>query len=949
MKKLLLMLLCLVASLGAWADNYLPGSWNEWSTSDESMKFVDGKLTLSLEASTTYEFKIYDTGMDGTASKWYGNNGTMVVGNCKGWNFETDANCKITTTTAGNYEFTINWNGSTPQISVFYPNETVKMYSSTGNAYAGADGNTGSRWESAQTDNEWWMIDYGTAKNFNTIKINWEGAYSKAFTLEGSNNGTDWDVLYTETNQTSAGIHTYDMGETVNYRYVKVNITERATGYGNSFYEFETYVVEEDVLTTLDFSAASTIAKVGESVTLTTATKNQYGLPMVADVTYTVSPAEAGHVANGLYYADAFGNATVTAQAGSLNKSVTIFNHVNDNVALSKTVTAETGTIGDASCLVDGNTGGSKWDCSNTSDKPWDGTDKAHQSWALIDLGDRYDIELVNLYFDGACSHGYGIWYSMDGENFTEAYTYARNCGENHNHKDFLFPGVVKAGVTDHGAAATNVRYIKYINTEMGNYGARLYEIEVYGALNQSAVVDVTGVTLNKTTATIAEGQQETLVATIAPAEATNQAVTWTSSATNIASVDGNGVVTAVYPGEATITVTTADGDLTASCVVTVTADHTKPHTTAPVPTKDAENVIALYSNAYTCVNVTSKNAWGPGGGQFIPVSEETVLGDNYLLYEITNTGMNNGIQFASQNLTDYGYMHIDIWSEVDGTLNLTLKDANLPTATLVAQQWNSFDFPLSAAGLNESNIADVAHIKINQASAELKDHKIAVDNIYFWKTATGYETISIAAACTDGETCYSTYSNESAFVVPAELTVSEISVTNGVLHVESYETGDVVPANTGVMVSAAEGGDYTITLSNAVGTSVLGNNNALRPSGNGITAEAMAEADADSEFFRLTMHHMEDESLKIGFWWGAENGAAFNLVANKAYLAIGTNNLGLDSSSNTRGLWFGEEFTTSINAIEKTTNNVIYNLQGQRINSLQKGVNIVNGKKIVR
>jgi len=58
----------------------------------------------------------------------------------------------------------------------------------------------------------------------------------------------------------------------------------------------------------------------------------------------------------------------------------------------------------------------------------------------------------------------------------------------------------------------------------------------------------------------------------VAPANATNQAVTWTSSAAAVATVSTTGVVTAVAPGAASITVTTADGAMTAVATVTVTA-----------------------------------------------------------------------------------------------------------------------------------------------------------------------------------------------------------------------------------------------------------------------------------------------------------------------------------------------------------------------------------------
>ncbi len=84
--------------------------------------------------------------------------------------------------------------------------------------------------------------------------------------------------------------------------------------------------------------------------------------------------------------------------------------------------------------------------------------------------------------------------------------------------------------------------------------------------------VNVTGVTLNKTSTTIAQEQTEQLTATITPSYATNKNVTWSTSNPSIATVSNTGLVTGVGVGTATITVTTEDGSFTATCTVTITA-----------------------------------------------------------------------------------------------------------------------------------------------------------------------------------------------------------------------------------------------------------------------------------------------------------------------------------------------------------------------------------------
>ena len=88
--------------------------------------------------------------------------------------------------------------------------------------------------------------------------------------------------------------------------------------------------------------------------------------------------------------------------------------------------------------------------------------------------------------------------------------------------------------------------------------------------LNTGQIVGVSGVTLNKTALNLVTGASESLVATISPSNATNKDVEWTSSNTNVATVDTTGKVIGVSSGSATITVKTKDGSKVATCNVTV-------------------------------------------------------------------------------------------------------------------------------------------------------------------------------------------------------------------------------------------------------------------------------------------------------------------------------------------------------------------------------------------
>ena len=94
-------------------------------------------------------------------------------------------------------------------------------------------------------------------------------------------------------------------------------------------------------------------------------------------------------------------------------------------------------------------------------------------------------------------------------------------------------------------------------------------QITVVKAADKPTVA-VTGVQLNQTALNLEINGTATLTATVAPENATNKSVRWSSNNTAVATVDANGNLKAVAPGKATITVTTEDGRKTATCEVTL-------------------------------------------------------------------------------------------------------------------------------------------------------------------------------------------------------------------------------------------------------------------------------------------------------------------------------------------------------------------------------------------
>ncbi len=107
-----------------------------------------------------------------------------------------------------------------------------------------------------------------------------------------------------------------------------------------------------------------------------------------------------------------------------------------------------------------------------------------------------------------------------------------------------------------------------------------------------TVVTPVTLITLDKSTATVEAGKTTTITATVKPDNASNKAVTWSSSNSAVATVDGSGIVTGVSAGTATITAKAVDGGALARCEVTVTS-------TTGVET-ETTSTLCLYPNPAT-------------------------------------------------------------------------------------------------------------------------------------------------------------------------------------------------------------------------------------------------------------------------------------------------------------------------------------------------------------
>ena len=208
-------------------------------------------------------------------------------------------------------------------------------------------------------------------------------------------------------------------------------------------------------------------------------------------------------------------------------------------------------------------------------------------------------------------------------------------------------------------------------------------------------VVAATGVTLDQSTLNLAPGATATLVATVAPENATDKSVTWTSDNEAAATVDSTGVVTAVAEGEATITVTTTSGNFTATCVVTVAlpqlnvgdiyySDGTYSAASALVETKTPIGVVFHVFEDGATVDDPSLAALFPNGLHGLVMSLDEYPGAVMSTYLAA---------YANQNFSDQNYyqMMMDFFAR---DYENTTQDQNLMVGynnTLIMQVYNQY------------------------------------------------------------------------------------------------------------------------------------------------------------------------------------------------------------------------------------------------------------------
>lgn len=402
-------------------------------------------------------------------------------------------------------EFTIENNGTTYTFTVYYAdgqegsvvmvpeiwdvNFALQSQGATATAKSGNnpgeanDGNEGSRWWSAtgtemteeEEHDQWWQVNLGQRRIFNTIQILWEGAWGKSFDIQISDDGAAWTTVKQIRDQNIAGpfpyLQTIELDEKKIAQYVRFQGVERGTGYAYSFWEFRVLLPNISVLTTIDLKAGTNIAKIGgEGIVLTTTAKDQNSNPMSGiEITYVVTPAGAGSVEGGKYIPAQYGWATIVAKSGEVtSNAIQVFGVNSDNLALNKPATAGHDNA-NANLSNNANTE-DRWG-SNGATHYNGGENSEFGDWWYVDLGVKYDINGIAIRWETARPNDYDIRVSDDAITWTNIGTF----------KDYPVANVYEFY---QGLSAVPGRYIGvwarngYENLA---YGISMYDFQVFG------------------------------------------------------------------------------------------------------------------------------------------------------------------------------------------------------------------------------------------------------------------------------------------------------------------------------------------------------------------------------------------------------------------------------------------------------------------------------------
>lgn len=395
-------------------------------------------------------------------------------------------------------------------------------------------------------------------------------------------------------------------------------------------------------------------------------------------------------------------------------------------------------------------------------------------------------------------------------------------------------------------------------------------------------------------------------------------AVTYTSSNTDVATIDADGRIEALAAGETTITATLAETDeftaATAEFTLYVSTLSDYMETTAAESGKTYALAANVEGTNFMANTLSATYNYG-----YLPVNEAgtaALLGATDLL---------NGFTLTE---TDGGYTIQDAYGRY-----LYMKD-NFDSFNVSADRQEGDVWTVEPQADGTVKITNVLKSKYIQYSASNNSYGAYADEQGVMPSLFVKNDIQV------GEGGYATAYSDNAVILPKGLQAAVITgVVDGKLAIDyRYNSGDVIPAGTAVLVKGEAGAhDYNLATNDE--QAVTGN--LLRGAANDVNTEG------DGCLFYMLSYDANHQDL--GFYWAAEDGAAFTSKAGKAYLALpqaasaGVTGYALDGTP--VGI---DQATTDAQAPA-----VIYTVDGRLVQQtdvkdLPKGLYIVNGKKVI-
>ena len=304
--------------------------------------------------------------------------------------------------------------------------------------------------------------------------------------------------------------------------------------------------------------------------------------------------------------------------------------------------------------------------------------------------------------------------------------------------------------------------------------------------------------------------------------------------------------------------------------------------------------------------------------------------------YDFGNTGL------LPLNFGNTAYRHIRL--TVEETVGNTRVNNNL---FFLWSELHAYTRISKAEALSEAT-RSALNTAMQQAKAELDAGK-ATDATYE-TLQSAYNAAKYNPQFADfAKSFYLTAYSDKALVVPAGVKAAVVTANGeGIRNDYRYNSGDVIPAGTGVLLKGGKGNSFYLSASESA--EMAPEDNLLH----GTLTDEMTSVVGADKYYKLSYDRAT--GTEIGFYWGAANGGAFMNKGGKAFLAIPAT---LQAAQLTGFSLFDLDSNQAITDIEHATAMPaatlrVYDLNGRRINvnrvdELPQGIYVINGKKVIR